>query len=133
MLTSADAPPSSLQSEHSTPATTSEPLQPPTTKSLDLLTLASLKKVLKPKFKFAERANGVNLFDNLIENRSDTESIAMAHESRVLVPGHSRFMITDLSNFRMLLPGDFFLLIFWFTIYKTASFSNRSTSTICLI
>ena len=47
----------------------------------------------------------VNLFDRVISNDGDTETEAVAHETPVLLPPRSRFLMSDVTRLRPLLPG----------------------------
>lgn len=53
----------------------------------------------------AGAAAGVNLFDRMIGNDGDTEAEAVAHETPVLLPPRSRFLMSDVTRLRPLLPG----------------------------
>lgn len=73
---------------------------------LDLLALAKMAGIIKPKFTFeGGPAQASNLFNCCIKNKSADEREGMAHENNVLIPGHSSFLIADISNFKLLLKG----------------------------
>ncbi len=73
---------------------------------LNLLALADLQTLVKPKFSFkGDDARPCNLFTCLIRNTASEEREALAHESPVLIPSRSSFFMADISNFRMLLKG----------------------------
>ena len=75
--------------------------------SLDLLALAELMHVVRPKFRFKGGfEQPCNLFNTLIKNDSAQEREAMAHESNVLIPAACSFFLADMSNFRLLLKGE---------------------------
>jgi hypothetical protein len=50
-------------------------------------------------------AAAVNLFDRVIGNDGDCEAEAVAHETPVLLPPRSRFLMSDVTRLRPLLPG----------------------------
>lgn len=47
----------------------------------------------------------LNLFDQLISHDGDTEAEAVAHETPVLLPPRSRFLMSDITRLKPLLPG----------------------------
>lgn len=53
----------------------------------------------------AGAAPAVNLFDRLISNKSDADAEALAHETPVLLPPRSRFLMSDITRLKPLLPG----------------------------
>lgn len=74
--------------------------------ALDLLALAELQHLLRPKFSFREEKDKeLNLFNCLVCNDSSREREATAHESHVLIPSKSSFFIADMTKFRLLLRG----------------------------
>ncbi len=94
----------------------------------DWIALAALKRTVKPKFSFlpprhqapAARSSGAssarpwNLYDRVIRNESACECVGRAHETSVLVPGHSGFLMTDLAAKGCLTPliqGEKFLRV----------------------
>ena len=50
-------------------------------------------------------AAAVNLFDQVVGNDGDAEAEAVAHETPVLLPPRSRFLMSDVTRLRPLLPG----------------------------
>ena len=70
----------------------------------DLISLAELRTVVKPKFRFHSDRHPVDLFDRLIE--SSTEQTATAFETELLVPSCCAFMLCDMASFRLLVPGS---------------------------
>ena len=70
----------------------------------DLISLAELRTVVKPKFRFHSECQPVDLFDRLIE--SGTEQTATAFETELLVPCCSAFVVCDMASFRLLVPGS---------------------------
>lgn len=74
---------------------------------LDLLALAQLKHAMKPKLRLlhAPEGSAVNLFDRLVENSSDTEQLADACGTPVLLPARCRFVISDVTRLGPLLAG----------------------------
>ena len=74
---------------------------------LDLLALAQLRHAMKPKLGLVHAPDDspVNLFDQLIENSSDTEQLADACGTPVLLPAHCRFVISDVTRLGPLLAG----------------------------
>jgi hypothetical protein len=78
--------------------------------ALDLLSLAELKRVVKPHFRFVsaeadDSTQGSNLFNVLIENGQELERWALAHTAEVLVPRQARFLISDVTRLQPLLQG----------------------------
>ena len=53
----------------------------------------------------AGSAQGCNLFDMLIRNASDEERKALAFQTHVLVPPRARFLLSDVTRLRPLLPS----------------------------
>ena len=73
---------------------------------LDLLALADLQSLVKPKFTFhGEAERTFNLFNCHISNTALDEKEADAHESQVIIPGSCSFFMADMSKFRALLKG----------------------------
>ena len=74
---------------------------------LDLLALAQLKHAMKPKLRLlqASEDSAANLFDQLIECSSDTEQLADACGTPVLLPARCRFVISDVTRLGPLLAG----------------------------
>ena len=56
-------------------------------------------------FTSAGSADVVNLFDRVIGNDGNTEAEAVAHDTPVLLPPRSRFLMSDVTRLRPLLPG----------------------------
>ena len=79
--------------------------------SLDLLALAKLAHIIKPKFAFRGQHRAGNLFNRCIRNESAEDRKCTAHETEVVVPGGCRFLMSDLSKFRLLLEGKFCVLV----------------------
>ena len=50
-------------------------------------------------------AEGCNLFDVLIDNERGEERTALAFQTRVVVPPRARFLLSDVTRLRPLLPG----------------------------
>ena len=69
----------------------------------DLLALAEMQHIIKPKFRVL--GTQTNLFNCLISNDSENEQEATAHETQILMPGNSRFLMADISRFKILLKG----------------------------
>ena len=87
---------------HSVETGTKEQLED--SRSFDLISLAELRTVVKPKFRFHSDCQPVDLFDRLIE--SSTEQTATAFETELLVPSRCAFMVCDMASFRLLVPGS---------------------------
>lgn len=81
------------------------------TEELDLCALHELKYTLHPKFKFDSTRNtnqqepAVNLFDAVHSNSHESERLATAYQSQVLIPPHSNFLISDVKRLQPLLSG----------------------------
>ena len=87
--------------ELSADAAHAEPKEP-----WDLLALAHLKAVVKPKFSFHDEEHSCDLFDRLISNVDTEDRGAWAHERNVQVPAASSFLLADMSKFNLLVPGE---------------------------
>ena len=72
----------------------------------DLLALAHLKAVVKPKFSFHDEEHSCDLFDRLISNVDTEDRGAWAHERNVQIPAASSFLLADMSKFNLLVPGE---------------------------
>ena len=103
---------------------------------LDLLALADLQSLVKPKFRF--HGNGernLNVFKSFISNTASEEREAVAHESRVIVPGSCSFFIADMSKFRILLKRKctgFEIMYLYFSILRS-EWSNSDPLPSCLV
>lgn len=103
---------STMEACHSGPDSTEEAVD---AQGFDLLSLAELKHVVKPRFQFLDgedpnvSARSTRLYDAVIENDKETERLAMAHEAKVLVPRHARFMLSDITRLQPLIQGDLIL------------------------
>ena len=95
------------------PAETPEaPASPVNSAALDTPALAAFKAILRPRFCWLTPADqsspdssGQDLFDTLISNTSQQEAVGLAHETRVVVPARSAFMLGDLRDISRLGPG----------------------------
>ena len=78
---------------------------------LDLCALHKLKYTLHPKFQFDDalspehQDSAVNLFDALHSNSHESERLATAYQSQVLIPAHVMFLISDVKKLQPLLSG----------------------------
>lgn len=85
----------------------------------DLLSLAELKHVVKPRFQYVDgedpdlSAWSTRLYDAVIGNDEEIERLAMAHETEVLVPRHARFMLSDITRLQPLMQGVLIFPSFW--------------------
>lgn len=61
--------------------------------------------LLKHRSCAAAQAPAVNLFDRLISNDDGVEAEALAHETPVLLPPRSAFLMSDITRLKPLLPG----------------------------
>ena len=82
---------------------------------LDLPALAALKAVVKPQFVWTRDYQGVqkpdcDLFDKLICNTSEQEAYGLAHDTRVVLPARSAFMLGDIGDINRLAQGMSLLL-----------------------
>lgn len=68
--------------------------------------LSELRAVLHPKFRYQDAESSSNLFNEVIENNSSHDRRAWAHETEVLIPARSRFLLADMSNFYLLMHGE---------------------------
>ena len=82
---------------------------------LDLLTLARMKSILHPMIRFPalgphDTGASVPLFDTLVAASSQhLDEIAWAHETPVVLPAGSCFLISDIKELQLLIPGDLLL------------------------
>lgn len=75
--------------------------------SFDLVALSELRHVLKPKLQYDScAAQPLDLFNTMIENADNVERLATAFTARVLIPRHSRFLISDVNRMQPLVAGD---------------------------
>ena len=94
--------------------TTDTPLPAP---KLDLLNLARMKSILHPTIRFSalgphDSGASVPLLDTLVAGSSQhLDEIAWAHETPVVLPAGSSFLISDIKELRLLVPGDVLLFL----------------------
>ena len=92
-----DSPPSSCSHDNS--------------EQLDLCALHKLKYTLHPKFQFDDalspehQDSASNLFDAVHSNIHESERLATAYQSQVLIPPHATFLISDVKRLQPLLSG----------------------------
>lgn len=87
----------------------------PVSTQLNLPALAAFKAVVKPQFMWTEDYQGVqkpdcDLFDKLICNTSEQEAYGLAHDTRVVLPARSAFMLGDIGDINRLAQGMSLLL-----------------------
>lgn len=79
---------------------------------LDLLSLAHMKNTLHPAIRFPaagphDPGASAPLFDTLVAAPSQhLDEVAWAHETPVVLPAGSRFLISDIKELHSLIPGD---------------------------
>ena len=84
---------------------------------LDLLNLAHMKSILHPMIRFSalgphDPGASMPLFDTLVPASSQhLDKIAWAHETPVVLPAGSCFLISDIKELRLLIPGDLLLFL----------------------
>ena len=68
--------------------------------SIDFVSLAAMRRVIKPNFIWLddlEDSKPLHLYNQLISNEQDTEQEAIAFDHNVLIPGNSHFLMSDMN------------------------------------
>ena len=84
---------------------------------LELLNLARMKSILHPMIRFSslglhDPGASVPLFDTLVAASSHhLDEVAWAHETPVVLPAGSCFLISDIKELQLLIPGDLLLFL----------------------
>jgi hypothetical protein len=73
----------------------------------DWVSLSHLAHIVKPKLSFCDDPHQhSNLYGTIIRNNADHDRVAAAHETLVLLPAHSAFVMSDISQLSRLTTGD---------------------------